>query len=1530
MEESQHQEIGHYRLDEGLGRGGMGKVYKAWDRRLERWVAVKHLYGGGGSAHLWREARAAAGLGHPAIVQVLDVVEDDGGDWIVMELVDGPTLAELLRDGPLDVGLAIDYGRQVAAGLAAAHAAGIVHRDLKTENVMVLPSGHLKILDFGLARRLDGEASFSTESRLAGTPRAMSPEQAQGLAVDARSDLFSLGVLLYELVTARSPFRGHRLADTLCRVMMHRQPPAKRLNPRLPQALSALVDQLLEKDPTQRPESAGAVAEALIPIAAESALYRGLDPKSSATDLAEVETVEPSAAEEVAVIRTLLVSDLINSTELVEVVGDRAAAALFRRHHRRVRDLLAEHDGCEIDKTDGFLLLFERPWNAVGYALAYHRAVHRLADEAGVAIASRVGIHLGEVILHRNPRRDVERGAKPLEVEGLPKPAAARLMSLAGAGQTLLTRAAYDVARRGAVGEQAGELEWLRHGHYRFQGIDEDVEIFEVGVSGVAPMAPPEGSEKTWRVASADRANRESERSVPEGDQPAGPVVLRRWPPPQLPAQPYPVLLPYTHPALLAGREQELAELRLRLRMPVPILGLCAPSGVGKSSLLLGGLLPLLRAEGRPVALTRHPQEAGAVTRLLGDLLKGGKSPLTPLFQRGEPEASASRMGKGEPEVADGDWQGFVERLGEVERLAGEAPILVLDQLEEVLHSDAAPARAVLGALLAATARRRPGIEGPLCRWLLAYRQDYHGEVLVWLRDVLAEARATGESRVVGVEALPYDLSGPERFHGFPLPPLATPRPGGDALEDAARVFRAAIETPLEVTTAAGAPRYPWRFAPGHAERLARGFAETRLAREDAPLTPELQVVLAHLLTRSDPNGLIEVPDDLGSLIEEALEDHLQRALESAFPTGLGAVPRRGAGEPDPRTARARALLALRELATAAGRRDEGLRAEDLARAIGDGGEQVLEQLATPLTRLVVPWDSPNGRRYVLSHDRMAEVVVHMVEGYGGKLVVDAELLALRRFVALKTALHRSEEEQAHTSAPRRERGGTKLRRRHFRRIVANAEALLWDDERRDWWAACRKRRRADQLQTTIFSTAVLLLLALVAAGAWSWARHRATGRALREQVLQGEPEAALQAFARIAAASEDRDSGELLALLRQREQPMDVLERGLGALSGAERSAVILWAVAAALPWVEETPEDPVLIANLVWALDYGPARDPPFAQQAHALRGRVLEPLRRLRLPPAVPGLGDPDWIEVPAGTFQMGTGVGEEGEDDECPEREVSVSAFRMLRHEVTNADYRLLVPGHEGEAELPAAHVSWYEATTYAAWLGGRLPTEAEWELAARAGCPYTYCTRDGRQATVDEVAWTVRNATDRETGNPSPRPIMRLEPNPWGLYDMLGNLWEWTADWYAEYPADAQRDPWGPTASGGGRRVTRGGSFGVQADWARVANRFRLAPGVGSVLRGFRVWLPARPEPSALDRLSTLDLGSKTRRPRARLSASGEIAPRLAATTHSAGSQALPPRAMRRFVSVAVGPAGSTASSVGCSSYQSAVSSATLP
>jgi class 3 adenylate cyclase/TolB-like protein len=201
-------------------------------------------------------------------------------------------------------------------------------------------------------------------------------------------------------------------------------------------------------------------------------------------------------------LRTLVLCDLVDSTTLVERLGDKTAADLLRQHDRLVRVALQRHTGREIDKTDGFLLLFARPIEAVAFALEYERGLRALAEEAKQPLVARVGIHVGEVVVWENIATDVAQGAKPMEVEGLAKPVAARLMGLALPGQILLSAMAQTLAQRAEreLDPRAGGLRWLAHGRYHFKGVPEPVTVYEVGEPGIAPLRAPPDSPKAWRT----------------------------------------------------------------------------------------------------------------------------------------------------------------------------------------------------------------------------------------------------------------------------------------------------------------------------------------------------------------------------------------------------------------------------------------------------------------------------------------------------------------------------------------------------------------------------------------------------------------------------------------------------------------------------------------------------------------------------------------------------------------------------------------------------------------------------------------------------------------------------------------------------------------------------------------------------------------------------------------------------------------------------------------------------------------------
>ncbi len=212
------------------------------------------------------------------------------------------------------------------------------------------------------------------------------------------------------------------------------------------------------------------------------------------------------------VLRTLLISDMVDSTAIVRGIGDARAHSLFQRSDRLARDLLLAHNGIEIDKTDGFLLLFERPLDALLFSVAYHQGLAGLSAELEISLATRIGIHLGELHMFRSSPEDIARGAKPVEVEGLAKPFAARVMSVALGGQTLLTRGAFELCRRAAVGaDWARGLSWVHHGRYLLKGVDEPVELFEVGRERESPLVPPPDSAKVTRLVEQTA----QERQVP-------------------------------------------------------------------------------------------------------------------------------------------------------------------------------------------------------------------------------------------------------------------------------------------------------------------------------------------------------------------------------------------------------------------------------------------------------------------------------------------------------------------------------------------------------------------------------------------------------------------------------------------------------------------------------------------------------------------------------------------------------------------------------------------------------------------------------------------------------------------------------------------------------------------------------------------------------------------------------------------------------------------------------------------------------
>jgi len=262
-------QLGSYVIRRPLGSGGMGTVYEAWDTRLERTVALKVLSSADfdparSSTQLLREARAAAALNHPNVCTIYEVGEIDGTPFIAMELVEGRTLQAEITQGAIASPRVCRLGRQLADALAGAHAAGVVHRDLKSANVMVTSEGQIKVLDFSIARRLTGPSEETrTETVtdvLAGTLPYMAPEVLRGLAPTAQSDIWALGIVLYEMIAGRRPFGGDTGAATTAAIL---RDPLPALPADTPNSLASVVHRCVEKDPSSRPRTAREVALAL-------------------------------------------------------------------------------------------------------------------------------------------------------------------------------------------------------------------------------------------------------------------------------------------------------------------------------------------------------------------------------------------------------------------------------------------------------------------------------------------------------------------------------------------------------------------------------------------------------------------------------------------------------------------------------------------------------------------------------------------------------------------------------------------------------------------------------------------------------------------------------------------------------------------------------------------------------------------------------------------------------------------------------------------------------------------------------------------------------------------------------------------------------------------------------------------------------------------------------------------------------------------------------------------------------------------
>jgi serine/threonine-protein kinase len=460
-----------YRIVRLLGRGGMGEVFCAEDLELGQLVAIKLLPEAWerDPARLERlrsELRLARSVTHPHVCRVYDIGEADGRRFLSMEYIDGEDLDALLRRiGRLPADTAAEIGAQICQGLAAIHESGILHRDLKPANLLLDTRGRVRIADFGLA----GLAQEETERGfMQGTPAYMAPEQLVSQEVSLHTDLYALGLILHKLFTGKSAFEA-RTPGELYRMRQEAAPPApSTLASNIAPAIDDIIVRCLAPEPRDRPASAREVLDALVAGAA------------------------PAHAPALVV---AVASAGLDGAALVAHAGGAVALRVAEAHAQILDELCQHHAGTRVATSDVPLALFEHPGDAVCYALAYQRAVQVLAQREDVALAVRVGVHLG---VRPRTGQSGGPGTGRSDVDAATRDLAARLSKLAEPGQILLTRNVFDLARQVPLAG-AGTLQWLAHGSYEIEGVSEPADLYEVGSEGSAPLTPPRESAQARR-----------------------------------------------------------------------------------------------------------------------------------------------------------------------------------------------------------------------------------------------------------------------------------------------------------------------------------------------------------------------------------------------------------------------------------------------------------------------------------------------------------------------------------------------------------------------------------------------------------------------------------------------------------------------------------------------------------------------------------------------------------------------------------------------------------------------------------------------------------------------------------------------------------------------------------------------------------------------------------------------------------------------------------------------------------------------
>lgn len=415
------QTLGNYRLVREIGRGSMGTVYLAHQESLGRDLAIKVLppeltRESDFLERFKREARIAASLRHPNIIQVFDAAESDGCHYLVMEYLGGQDLRAVLQDG-------VSYGvqptlkvvDQILCALDHAHAHGVIHRDVKPANVLVAQDGMVTLTDFSIAHSRDSTRLTRT-GMMVGTPEYMAPEQFEGLGVDARADLYATGVILYEMLTGNQPFRGQTTPEVMKAHLFKRPTPPNELNREISEALGAVVMKSLEKDADARYQDAASMREALKQAAGEK-VGEALEQFLAAVVTGRVSMDEAIAAHSKVKsaidqgfrrILTVMFVDLAGSSKLKTPNQTFHADQAFRAYRSLINNALESHGCLSYDWSgDGAICLFEQPVPAVRAAILIQQKIARLNQGSNLsgALLARIGINTGDVYI--DPRRSL-------------------------------------------------------------------------------------------------------------------------------------------------------------------------------------------------------------------------------------------------------------------------------------------------------------------------------------------------------------------------------------------------------------------------------------------------------------------------------------------------------------------------------------------------------------------------------------------------------------------------------------------------------------------------------------------------------------------------------------------------------------------------------------------------------------------------------------------------------------------------------------------------------------------------------------------------------------------------------------------------------------------------------------------------------------------------------------------------------------------------------------------------------------------